>query len=258
MLNLSPMEQYEIYPLFNIGFTQNNVIFYFQIAGLLSIQVTYVGTYKGKIIPSGLTITHESLFRTILQMVDNFIGRSKIIYFPMIYTIFHIILFSNLQGMIPYNSTPTVEIVMTQSMSFTLQVGVLIQGFVTHKLYQLAAFIPAGTPIIQIAPMIIQEIQAYLTRTLSLGLRQAVNMITGHILVKVCVGFIWVAYLNGTSFLIQTLPIFLLTVFQALEQQIAYLQAYIFTFITCQTFKDMSKQQLIYYQDALHHIGGKG
>lgn len=240
MFNYSPMEQYEIYPIFNIGFTQNNVIFYFQVAGLQSIQVTFIGTQRGNLVPTTYGITHESLFRTILQMVDNFIGRSKIIYFPQIYSIFHIILFSNLLGMIPYSSTPTVEIVMTQSMSFTLQIGVLIQGFISHKLYLQAAFIPAGTPIGQIAPMIIQEIQAYITRTLSLGQRQAVNMITGHILVKVCVGFIWVAYLNGTSFIFQSLPIFLLTIFQALEQQIAYLQAYIFTFITCITFKDMS------------------
>ena len=42
--------------------------------------------------------------------------------------------------------------------------------------------------------MIALEILAYITRTFSLGLRLAVNMITGHILAKVCVGFIWVAY----------------------------------------------------------------
>ena len=64
-------------------------------------------------------------------------------------------------------------------------------------------------------------------------------MITGHILAKVCVGFIWVAYLKGTSLLVLTLPLLLLTLFLALELLIAYLQAYIFTFITCITIKDM-------------------
>jgi hypothetical protein len=38
-------------------------------------------------------------------------------------------------------------------------------------------------------------------------------MITGHILVKVCVGFIWVAYLNGTNLIFLCLPLFILTMF---------------------------------------------
>jgi hypothetical protein len=50
-------------------------------------------------------------------------------------------------------------------------------------------------------------------------------MITGHILAKVCVAFIWVAYLKGTSLMIMTLPLLLLTLFLGLEFLIAYLQA---------------------------------
>ncbi len=42
-------------------------------------------------------------------------------------------------------------------------------------------------------------------------------MITGHVLVKVCVGFIWVGYLNGTSLLVLSLPLVLLTMFLCLE-----------------------------------------
>jgi F0F1-type ATP synthase membrane subunit a len=49
--------------------------------------------------------------------------------------------------------------------------------------------------------MILLELLAYVTRTLSLGLRLAVNMITGHILAKVVVGFIW-AMAAGNSWLL--------------------------------------------------------
>lgn len=236
---VSPMEQYEIYPVQSMSLTINNVIFYQQIAAGLSILVTYIGTTRGSQVPTWWGVQNESLYRTILQMVDNFIGKAYTIYFPLLYTIFHQILFGNLIGMIPYTSTPTVEIVMTLSQSFTLQIGVLQQGFLTHKLYLQAAFLPAGTPLALIAPMIVLEIQAYFTKVLSLGLRLAVNMITGHILVKVIVGFIWVGYLGGTSLQVLSLPLFLLTLFQALELLIAYLQAYIFIFITCITIKDM-------------------
>lgn len=44
------------------------------------------------------------------------------------------------------------------------------------------------------------EILAYLTRTLSLGLRLAINMITRHVLVKVFIGLLYSAFLSGASF----------------------------------------------------------
>jgi hypothetical protein len=38
-------------------------------------------------------------------------------------------------------------------------------------------------------------------------------MITGHVLVKVIIGFIYSALISGTSIIILTLPLFLLTMF---------------------------------------------
>lgn len=236
---ISPMEQYEIYTIIGQNITINNVILYFQIATFIGIIQTLIGTSE-KQIPNTYGIIHESQYRTILQMIETYIGKNKIIYGPQIYTQFHIILFSNQIGQIPYSTTPTVEIIMTQSLAITIQIGVQIIGFQTHKLYIQGAFLPTGTPIAQIIPMIGQEIQAYQTRTQSQGQRQAVNMIAGHIQVKVIVGFIWVAYINGINIIIQTIPLFLQTQFITLEIQIAYQQAYIFTFIICITFKDMT------------------
>lgn len=107
-------------------------------------------------------------------------------------------------------------------MAITLLFGILIIGFLSHKQYLFAAFLPAGTPLGLVPLMIALEVLAYGTRALSLGLRLAVNMITGHILVKVIVGFIWAAYLKGTSLLVLSLPLLLLTLFLALELLIAY------------------------------------
>jgi len=50
-------------------------------------------------------------------------------------------------------------------------------------------------------------------------------MITGHLLAKVCVGFIWVAFLKGTSIIVLTLPLLLITLFLGLELLIAHLDA---------------------------------
>ena len=65
------------------------------------------------IVSSWFGILNESFYRTLLSMVQNYINPKLEIFFPLIYTLFTIILFSNLTGMIPYSSTPTVEIVMT-------------------------------------------------------------------------------------------------------------------------------------------------
>jgi F-type H+-transporting ATPase subunit a len=88
--------------------------------------------------------------------------------------------------------------------------------------------------------MVALEVIAYVFRTISLGLRLAINLITGHLLLKVVIGFIWLGYIKGTSFFILAIPLILLTIFLSLEILIAYLQAYILIFITIITLKDVT------------------
>ena len=234
----SPKEQYIIFPVFNINLVVNNVIFYLLIAAFLVIILGNLG--DNKIITNNWGIFSESLFRTLLLKIENFIGPKYTMYLPLFYTIFHLVLFSNLIGLMPYTSTPTVELIMTLSIAFTLLIGILLIGFLTHKLYILAIFLPSGTPLALIPLMIFLEIMAYIFRTLSLGLRLAINLITGHILAKVCVGFIWMGYIKGVSYFILAIPLILLTIFFSLEILIAYLQAYILIFITILTLKDIT------------------
>lgn len=236
----SPMEQYEIYNILSLNWNLTNINY-----GLLLVIFILIslGTLQNNLlITSWFGILNESFYNTLLTMVRNYINPKYEFYFPLIYTLFTIILFSNLIGMIPYSSTPTVEIIMTLTLAFTILMGILIMGFFSHKLYQFAAFLPAGTPFALIFLMVPLEIQAYLTRTFSLGLRLAVNLITGHILAKVLINFIYLAYLNSFSFymtVLLILPLLLVSLFLAQELLIAYLQAYIFTFITCITIRDM-------------------
>ena len=70
--------------------------------------------------------------------------------------------------------------------------------------------------------MVILEIIAYVSRTISLGLRLAINLITGHVLLKVIIGFIWLGYLKGVNPLILAIPLLFLTVYLCLEILISY------------------------------------
>ena len=62
-------------------------------------------------------------------------------------------------GMIPYSSTPTVEIILTLTIAVTLLMGVLLIGFLTLKSLLLAAFLPAGTPLGLLPLMVLLEIR---------------------------------------------------------------------------------------------------
>lgn len=168
------------------------------------------------------------------------VGTKYVIYLPLFYSLFHIVLFTNLLGFIPYSTTSTAEIIITLSIAFTLLIGILLVGFLTHKLRLLAIFLPSGTTLGLIPVMVFLEILAYIFKILSLGLRLAINMITGHVLVKTIVGGIWVGYLKGISILLLTIPLILLTAFLVIEILIAYLQAYIIVFISILTLKDIS------------------
>jgi ATP synthase subunit 6 len=170
-------------------------------------------------------------------MLVNNVGTAKAYFFPLIYTIFHLIFISNYIGLIPYSATASTEIIITLSLAFTLLIGIFFFGIFHHNLlYLVHIFLPAGTPVGLLPLMIPLEILAYLTRTLSLGLRLAVNIITGHILVKVCLGFLSILPKN---IILLSLPIIFIVLFLALEVLIAYLQAYIFVFITIITLRDI-------------------
>ena len=238
------MEQFEIFsfPLLPLP----NIIGYLALAALISAMVS-VSAIQFKVLGNWWSLLAESLYRTLLLMTVDYIGKKFTLYFPMVYSVFHLVLFSNFIGLVPYSSTPTVEIVITLALAATLLVGLLFLGAMTHKVELLAAFIPAGTPLGLIPLMVCLELLAYATRTISLGLRLAVNMITGHILAKVCVGFIWAMALAGNSWLLFGLSLALITLFMGLEILIAYLQAYIFTFITCITLKDMGHPESFDY-----------
>ena len=90
------MEQFFIYPVFSLNFTINNVIFYFLISALISMALATA--HKGEIVATWWGILHESLYRTLLKLVEDNAGSKLTVYFPVLYTLFHLVLFSNLLG----------------------------------------------------------------------------------------------------------------------------------------------------------------
>ena len=153
-----------------------------------------------------------------------------LVYFPVVFTIFLFILLSNLIGMIPYSYTITSSFVVTLFFSLGFFIGVNIIGVFIHKLKIFNLFLPGGTPAVIVPILIIIEFISYFARILSLAIRLFANMMSGHTLLKILIGFVWTmmtSSLMGTlCFFIPMTIIFMVTV---LELAIAFLQAYVFT-----------------------------
>lgn len=242
----SPMEQYNIYTV--IPYTPqgeiNNVVFVLIISQIQSVTLQWVGIAKDEIKLNSWGVISETMYHTNLRIVSSYIGNNNRIYFPLLYTIFYIILFSNVLGLLPYSTTSTAELVITQTITSTMLLGILIIGYQNQNTKLFAVFLPSGSPVPLIFLMVQLELLAYVTRILSLGLRQSINMQVGHILCKVLVGFIWKGVVSASKTglftqILSFLPLVLLSVFLSQEILIAYLQAYIFVFILCLTFNDI-------------------
>ncbi len=214
------MEQFTIIPIFVIP---------------IIIGVLYFQSNLLEIIPNNYQIANESLFRTINVLISSNVRSGT--FLPFIYALFYMIFISNYIGLIPYSTTGSSELIITFTLALTSLIGIFIYGFLQQGIAITYLFLPAGTPLALLPLLIPLEILAYITRTLSLGLRLAVNIITGHILIKVLLSFI--PNLLHSIFLLSSLILFLV-LFLALEILISYLQAYIFVFITLITLKDFS------------------
>lgn len=101
-------------------------------------------------------------------------------------------------------------------------------------------FMPTGCPLPLMFLLIPIEFVSYSFRLVSLSVRLFANMMAGHTLLKVIVGFSFSMILMGDSMVIINLfPIALLFILTFLEVGVALIQAYIFTILTCIYLKDI-------------------
>src|SRR6201986_637134 len=182
----------------------------------------------------------ESLYATIHSIVTNQINPGKgQIYFPFIYTLFIFILMNNLIGMVPYSFASTSHFVLTFALSFTRVLGATILGFQKHGLVFFSLLVPAGCPLALLPLLVLIEFVSYLARPVSLGLRLAANILSGHMLLNIISGFTYTIMTSGLIFFVLgLLPVAFLIVFSGLELAIAFIQAQVFVVLSCSYIKD--------------------
>jgi F-type H+-transporting ATPase subunit a len=165
------MEQYNIYTVIPsiLGLEINNIVFVMIIALTLSISLLWVGISRDQVSLNNWSVITETMYHTNLKLVSSYIGMNNRIYFPLLYTIFYFILFSNVLGLLPYSTTSTVELVITLTITSTMLLGLLVIGYQNLNTKLFAILIPSGTPFVLLPLLVFLELMAYITKILSLG-----------------------------------------------------------------------------------------
>jgi F-type H+-transporting ATPase subunit a len=118
---------------------------------------------------------------------------------------------------------------------------VTVLGFVKHGTHFFALFLPGGAPI-WLAPILIPiEVISYLSRPVSLSIRLFANMMAGHTMLKVFAYFSigLTSVLGGAvGWGLGILPVAINVALVGFEILVAFLQAYVFTILTCLYIRD--------------------
>lgn len=244
----SPLDQFEVRDLLtldapilgNLHLSITNIGLYLVIASFIGFSLSILATNYNKLVSNNWSISQETLYDTIHSIVTSQINnKGGQIYFPLIYVLFIFILINNLVGMVPYSFAATAHFILTFSLSFTIVLGATILGFQNHGLKFFSLFVPAGCPLALLPLLVLIEFISYLARNVSLGLRLAANVLSGHMLLNILSGFTYNIMTSGILFFfLGLLPLAFIIAFSGLEFGIAFIQAQVFVVLSCSYIKD--------------------
>ena len=240
----NPLHPFELHPLIHLSLLgvdislNKAVLMMWVVVALVAGLLVAAGTSR-RLVPTKLQSLAELLVEFIRGIILDTMGREGMRFFPFVSTLFIFILFCNLLGLIPGSFTVTSQIVVTAVFALFVYSMSIVVGFALHGLKFLGILVPPGTPGWLLPLMVPIEVVSQLARPLSLAVRLFANMTAGHTVLAVLFGMAL-----SLPLLIGWLPFAFTIAMNGLELAIAFIQAYIFTILTC-----------VYLGDALHLHG---
>ncbi len=248
MLAYTPLDQFEIKELIslysfifvNVKMSLTNIGLYLIISVWLLFTISLLTSNNNKILSNKWSIGKECLYQTIHSIVINQINKKKgEIFFPFMFCLFNFILINNIFGMIPYSFASTSHFLLTFSLSFTIVIGATILGLKQYGFKFFSLFVPAGCPLGLLPLLVLIELISYLARNVSLGLRLAANILSGHMLLNILSGFTYKIMTSGYRYIIIGIfPLVFVVAFSGLEFGIAFIQTQVFVVLSCSYIKD--------------------
>ena len=238
---LTPLEQFQIISLipislfgFDFSFT-NLMLISLLVLIFFNILIFFSSKNDGFFfIPHAWQLLLEILNELISSLLYDNLNEEGEKFFPFIGLIFNFIVLVNLIGLIPYSFTVTSHLIITFTMSLSIFIGVNLICVKLYKSHMLSLFLPANTSIglsLLIVPI---EFVSYIFKPISLGVRLFANLMAGHTLLKVIIGFSWsMLILENFMSYFHIIPLLLIVILFGLELGVALIQAYVFTILTC-------------------------
>jgi F-type H+-transporting ATPase subunit a len=244
-----PIAQFQIKKIVTLGhiggheIALTNSALFMMGAVALILGLTWLATTSRSLVPGRVQSLAEMTYEFVANTVRSTAGNDGMRFFPLVFSLFTFVLVLNLLGMIPGFFTVTSHIAVTGALAVLVILVVIIYGIYKNGLKFFKLFWPSGVPLFIMPLITLIEILSFLSRPLSLSVRLFANMLAGHITLKVFASFIGLlaTSLGVAGWLLGILPFGMLIALTALELLVAFLQAYVFTILTC-----------LYLNDAIH------
>jgi len=244
-LAFHPMDQFIVRPLFGgetvHWYTPTNATLWMALTILAVVLFFVTGTRGRAIVPSRIQSIAELGYGFVHKMVEDVAGKDALKFFPYIFTLFCFIVFSNFLGLLPKAFATTSHIAVTAVMAVAVFLTVTIVGFVKNGASFLGLFWVSSAPLALRPVLALIEVISYFVRPVSHSIRLAGNMMAGHAVIKVFAAFAPLILMSGIGIVVTPLSIIAITAMYGLEILVAFIQAYVFTILTC-----------VYLKDALH------
>jgi F-type H+-transporting ATPase subunit a len=245
---IDPIHQFNIDKIFTIGHIGNQEIaftnstaYMFGSVALISLLMIG-GSARRQLVPGRIQSVAELCYEFVANTIRSTAGTEGMKFFPLVFSIFMLLTVSNIVGIIPYAFTISSHIIVTAALALLVFFTVLVYGFYKNGLKFFKLFVPSGIPLAILPLVVAIEIISFLSRPISHSVRLFANMLAGHITLKVFASFVTMLGAMGVvGWAGAVLPLALTVALTALELLVAFLQAYVFTILTC-----------IYINDAIH------
>src|SRR5947209_18827755 len=245
---IDPIEQFNIEKIFTIGHIGNQEIAFTNSSAYMFGSVAVIaprmiaGTARRPLVPGRIQSMAELSYEFVANTIQSTAGKEGLKFFPFVFSIFMLLSVSNLIGIVPYAFTISSHIVVTAALALLVFLTVLVYGFYKNGLKFFKLFVPSGIPLAILPLVVMIEVISFLSRPISHSVRLFANMLAGHITLKVFASFVtMLGAMGAVGWVGAVLPLGLTVALTALELLVAFLQAYVFTILTC-----------IYINDAIH------
>lgn len=243
-----PIHQFEITKLFSLGHIGGHEIAFtnssaYMFASVAVISLLMIGGVAGRqLVPGRIQSIAEISYEFVASTIRSTAGSEGMKFFPLVFSLFMFICVSNMIGIIPYTFTVSSHLIVTVALALLVFFIVLFYGLYKNGLKFFKLFVPSGVPVYILPLVVFIEVISFFLKPVSHSVRLFANMLAGHIALKVFASFVtMLGALGFVGWVGAVLPLGLTVAVTALEILVAFLQAYVFTILTC-----------IYLNDAIH------